>query len=247
MEPLSKNRYYISKSKPVNKTNQGTYRRDIDGLRALAVLSVTIFHFSSHWLSGGFLGVDIFFVISGFLITSALYRAIAKKEFSFKDFYIRRIRRILPAFFLMLFVGLLLARSTFEAADIASTNKDGFASAFFFANIHFAQGSGYFDLWSEERLFLHIWSLSIEEQYYFIFPILLIGLMKVEYLRNRLFQVLTIIMLLLLLSAFLWTPANGGFDVYYLPHLRFVELLVGSLLAVLVESKSLRGGSYLVV
>lgn len=183
--------------------------------------------------------MDIVFVISVFLITSALYRAIAKREFSFKDFY---TRRILPAFFLMLFVGLLLARSTFEAADIASTNKDGFASAFFFANIHIAQGSGYFDLWSEERLFLHIWSLSIEEQYYFISPILLIGLMKVEYLRNRLFQVLTIIMLLLLLSAFLWTPANGGFDVYYLPHLRFVELLVGSLLAVLVESKSLRGG-----
>lgn len=223
-------------------TNSGAYRRDIDGLRALAVLAVTIFHFGQHYLPGGFLGVDIFFVISGFLITSALHRSISSATFSFRDFYMRRIRRILPAFFVMLLVGLGLAWATFEPDALGTTSQDGFASAFFFANIHFAQGSGYFDLWSEERLFLHIWSLSIEEQYYFVFPILLLFLARVGRLWNHLFYILIALLLFLLSSALWFRPEQLGWDVYYLPHLRFAELLVGSLLAVAVERKLLGGG-----
>lgn len=154
------------------------YRMDIDGLRAIAVLSVTIFHLNPHWLSGGFLGVDIFFVISGFLITSLLYRDISNDTFSFKTFYMRRIKRILPAFFVVIFVGLALAYTTFMHDGAKEAGHEAFGSVIFLANFVFSLGGGYFDVASEEKLFLHIWSLSIEEQFYFIVPTFLIILIK---------------------------------------------------------------------
>lgn len=154
------------------------YRIDIDGLRAIAVLSVTIFHLNPHWLSGGFLGVDIFFVISGFLITSLLYRDITDGSFSFKTFYTKRIKRILPAFFVVIFVGMALAYATFMRSGAIETGRAAFASVIFLANFFFSLGGGYFDVASEEKLFLHIWSLSIEEQFYFIVPTVLILLIR---------------------------------------------------------------------
>ncbi|OPH36221.1 acyltransferase [Moraxella lacunata] len=153
--------------------HQMIYRPDIDGLRALAVLSVVAFHINENWLSGGFLGVDIFFVISGFLITSIIYREINEGKFSFQNFYIRRIRRILPVFFFVMIVGLCFGWYIFLKQDYLGLLKSAIASTAFMANFYFARQSGYFDISNHEKPLLHIWSLSIEEQFYFIFPVIL--------------------------------------------------------------------------
>lgn len=214
--------------------NKSSYRRDIDGLRAIAVLSVVIFHLNPSWLPGGYLGVDIFFVISGYLITSIIYRDISAGSFSFADFYVRRIKRILPVFFVALAVGIGLAYSTFRYNDAIMTGHHAKYAIAFIANILSSLGGGYFDPASEEKIFLHIWSLSVEEQFYFIFPVLLIVLLKFAYTRKHIIPILLSIGGLLLASA--WASLEpiglGHLDVYYLPHLRFVEMLVGSLLAI---------------
>lgn len=213
------------------------YRIDIDGLRAIAVLSVTIFHLNPHWLSGGFLGVDIFFVISGFLITSLLYRDITDGSFSFKTFYTKRIKRILPAFFVVIFVGMALAYATFMPDGAGDTGHAAFGSVIFLANFLFSLGGGYFDVASEEKLFLHIWSLSIEEQFYFIVPTVLILLIRFVGGGRRIVRILLALMAFLLATSAIDLEALGiSMDVYYLPHLRFVEMLVGSVLAVHLQS-----------
>lgn len=160
-------------TKPVN-SKKIAYRTDIDGLRALAVLAVIIFHLNPKWLPNGFLGVDIFFVLSGFLITSIIYPQINNKTFSFIEFYRRRIKRILPIFFIVIATGMLIAYLLYIPQDAIEVGRSAFYSVFFLANILFARQGGYFDTSSEEKPFLHIWSLSVEEQFYFIFPIFLI-------------------------------------------------------------------------
>lgn len=213
------------------------YRTDIDGLRAIAVLSVTIFHLNAHWLSGGFLGVDIFFVISGFLITSLLYRDISLGAFSFQTFYTKRIKRILPAFFVVIFVGMALAYATFMRAEAGDTGHTAFGSVIFLANFLFSLGGGYFDVASEEKLFLHIWSLSIEEQFYFIVPTFLILLIRYVGGSRRIIQILLALMAFLLATSAIDLAELGiSMDIYYLPHLRFAEMLVGSVLAVHLQS-----------
>lgn len=152
---------------------KNTYRPDIDGLRALAVLAVVLFHLSPTLLPNGFLGVDIFFVISGFLITTILYREMEQNNFSFANFYNRRIRRILPVCFVVIVVGLLLTRWIFLSKELYGIANSAVASVFFLSNIYFARVGGYFDISTEECPFNHIWSLSVEEQFYFIFPLLL--------------------------------------------------------------------------
>lgn len=116
------------------------YRADIDGLRALAVLAVIIFHLNASWLPNGFLGVDVFFVLSGFLITSILFQDIQAGTFSFQEFYTRRIKRILPVFFVVLFVGLFFSRLLFLPEYDSSVNNTALASTFFAANLQFARG-----------------------------------------------------------------------------------------------------------
>lgn len=146
------------------------YRPDIDGLRALAVVSVMIFHFNSDWLPGGFLGVDIFFVISGYLITSIISRQIAQNRFTFRDFYTRRIKRILPLFFVVLLVTTLVAIILFDTRDFEEFWRTAKYAMQFRANRAFS-GQGYFSPISEEKPLLHLWSLAIEEQFYFVWPL----------------------------------------------------------------------------
>ena len=151
-----------------------SYRPDIDTLRAIAVLSVVAFHIEKNWLPGGFLGVDIFFVISGFLITMIIHREMSQGIFSFKTFYIRRIKPILPAFFAVLTATLIGGFLLFTKDDFFLLWKSSLAALGFASNLYFAKGQGYFDPAQEEKPLLHIWSLSVEEQYYFVFPILLL-------------------------------------------------------------------------
>ncbi len=154
------------------------YRKEIDGLRALAIVPVIFFHADFTLFTGGFVGVDVFFVISGFLITSLLLEEYRDKHFSFLNFYERRARRILPALFLMLLVSAACAYRILSPWDLSDFAKSLLGANLFVANIAAYQQSGYFDASSAIKPLLHIWSLSIEEQYYFVLPILLVVLLR---------------------------------------------------------------------
>jgi peptidoglycan/LPS O-acetylase OafA/YrhL len=150
-----------------------TYRPEIDGLRALAVVPVILFHLGLPWLSGGFLGVDIFFVISGYLITSIIQREVSEGTFSFKAFWLRRIRRIIPALLVMLTVTALTGYFLCYAPDTAQLGRQALAAFFSFANVYLWRLAGdYWGVQAESSAFLHTWSLSVEEQFYFFFPFL---------------------------------------------------------------------------
>lgn len=150
------------------------YRPDIDGLRAIAVLAVVFFHAFPNYISGGFIGVDIFFVISGFLITSILLKDFENNSFSFLTFYARRFRRILPALIVVLVGTWLIAQRVFLPSEFRLLGKHMLASAFFVENFVLFREAGYFDLSSDFKPLLHLWSLSVEEQFYLIWPLILV-------------------------------------------------------------------------
>ncbi len=153
------------------------YRPDIDGLRAIAVLSVMFFHLEERALPGGFVGVDIFFVISGYLITKLIYSELqASGSFSFRNFYLRRLRRLFPALFATLLLSLLLASRLLAPADLVEFAQSLVTSILSISNLFFWSVAGYFDSDSSLKPLLHTWSLSIEEQFYFLWPALLVFL-----------------------------------------------------------------------
>ncbi len=204
------------------------YKSEIDGLRALAVLPVIFFHFDLNGFHGGFIGVDIFFVISGYLITKLLYKDISAQKFSLLDFYERRARRLLPAAFLVLFCSYIAGYYLFAPQDFKAFGESLHWFAFFASNIHFMNEAGYFDLPSQVKPILHTWSLSVEEQFYFIFPIILY--LIYQFRKNN---ILTLIWVLIILSfsiSVYTTYEYKAFAFYMLPS-RGWELLLGSVLA----------------
>ena len=148
------------------------YRRDIDGLRALAVLSVVIFHAFPEMLPGGFVGVDIFFVISGFLISKHIFENLDSGNFSFKYFYARRIKRIFPALTLVLFLTILIGWLLLTPDEYKQLGRHIAGGASFSANFIFWKQAGYFDTAADTKPLLHLWSLAIEEQFYILWPLL---------------------------------------------------------------------------
>ena len=158
------------------------YRKDIDGLRAIAVYAVIFFHFKIDFFNGfkfngGFVGVDVFFVISGFLISSIIFSEVQKKNFSIKNFYNRRARRILPIFLLVGFLSSIFSFNLFLPGDLLEFSQSLMSSIFFSSNFFFWQNTGFYFAENELKPLIHTWSLSVEEQFYIIFPIfILIGL-----------------------------------------------------------------------
>ena len=209
------------------KLSHPKYRPDIDGLRAVAVLAVVAFHAFPRWMPGGFVGVDIFFVISGYLISTILLENLARDTFSFATFYMRRIRRIFPALAVVLAASFAFGWYSLFADEFASLGKHMAAGAGFVANLALWYEAGYFDTASELKPLLHLWSLGIEEQFYLLWPLLL------WLAWRRKFNVLTVIVLLLAAS-FVANVVFISRDVtatFYAPYTRFWELLAGSLLA----------------
>jgi len=204
------------------------YRKDIDGLRALAILPVVLFHLETPRLSGGFVGVDIFFVISGFLITGIIHAEIREHRFSYAGFFERRIRRLLPALTLMMGICGVVAWFLLMPTDFRGYSEALAATTLFLANLYFWKKTDYFGDPVENIPLLHTWSLSVEEQFYILFPPLLILLAR--YASRHLNWVLCGLFLLSLYAAqrTLGTQPESAF---YLVHLRAWEFLAGALLA----------------
>jgi peptidoglycan/LPS O-acetylase OafA/YrhL len=220
-----------------------SYRPDIDGLRALAVLAVVGFHAFPNIVKGGFVGVDIFFVISGFLITGILQKELQNnglqaKNISFwpyiSTFYQRRIARIFPALLVVLAASFACGWLLLQPAEFKTLGKHMLAGAGFASNLVYWREAGYFDAAAETKTLLHLWSLAVEEQFYLIWPLLLWAAWKLR---------LKTIWLIagLLIASFAWNVAqihSQPVATFYSPFTRFWELLAGALLAVLALNKS---------
>lgn len=211
--------------------NPGTWRSDIDGLRAFAVLAVVFHHYFPGAVRGGFIGVDVFFVISGYLIGGVLLGAFAENRFSLLDFYARRARRILPGLLLVLGACLIFGYFALLPEDYGNLGKHVSSGAGFVSNLVLFGETGYFDEAGAVKPLLHLWSLGIEEQFYLVFP-LFIYLISLGAWRKQ--SRIALGIGLITLASFGWNLAvyrtNPAFD-FYMPMTRFWELLAGVLLA----------------
>jgi len=205
------------------------YRAEIDGLRALAVIPVILFHAGFEWFSGGFVGVDVFFVISGYLITTIIIEDLDNERFSIKYFYERRARRILPSLIVMLFLSSFAAILVLPPNELLEFYYGLLSTLGFVSNFYFWTQDNYFAQGSELSPLLHTWSLAIEEQFYIFLPIFLYAL------RSLSKGVICFFLILLTIGSFslsVWASLNtGGSANFFFPVTRFWELLVGSILA----------------
>ncbi|MFG1202568.1 acyltransferase family protein [Xanthobacter aminoxidans] len=211
------------------------YRPDIDGLRAVAVVVALLFHAHIPPFRGGFIGVDIFFVLSGYLITSILYNDMMKGEFSLVDFYDRRIRRIFPALFVVLPVTTLIAAVLLMPRQMVLFAQSIIPSALFYANIHFQGLMNYFGPQADETPLLHLWSLAVEEQYYIFFPLLMFAFLKTGgriVLGPRRMAILGFLFIAIVSGVYAELSARTQPTAsFFLLQSRAWELLVGALLA----------------
>ena len=213
---------------PLERAQIVQYRPAIDGLRAVAVIAVFLFHLNRQWLPGGFVGVDVFFVISGYLITSIIRKDCEAESFSFAKFYQRRIARLVPASFLVLFATLAAATFVYLAQDLASCGANLAAAALSIINIKYLFQGSYFALSPDAQPVLHYWSLAVEEQFYLFFPALFLLLFrKAGAYRQRILIGLCIGSFVL---CFAVTRVKPEWAFYLLPT-RAWELLAGGILA----------------
>jgi len=217
------------------------YRPEIDGLRAIAVLAVVLFH-GGFGCPGGYVGVDVFFVISGFLITSMIWKDLESGCFTFAHFWERRARRIVPALVVITLATLVAGWFLLLPMDFKSLGQASASQAVFGANFHYWLDSGYFSGDANQKPLLHTWSLAVEEQFYLLVPILLWGMFGVARLRSRT-AVLSILSVGFVLSFALsiYGVARHSTAVFYLVPTRAWELLLGSIVAFLPPDPSLLG------
>ncbi len=208
------------------------YRADIDGLRAISVLGVLAFHLASPILPGGSVGVDVFFVISGYLITGIILKQIEDQRFSLIDFYVRRIKRIVPALLALIVFCSAVGFLILSPSDYAVFAKSALYAVSAAGNFFFFYNTGYFDPSTDSMALLHTWSLGVEEQFYLLWPLLVVGLVRLTR-GNR--QLLALIFLLLALMSFAANVAalhNNYLAAFYMPQNRGWELILGGWVAV---------------
>jgi peptidoglycan/LPS O-acetylase OafA/YrhL len=204
-----------------------SYRADIDGLRAFAVSSVLIFHAFPSLIPGGFVGVDVFFVISGYLISGILFREIESSTFSFADFYARRIKRIFPALLTVLAASYAFGWFFLFSDDFRLLGAHIFRATLFLSNLLLMREAGYFDNAAETKPLLHLWSLAIEEQFYLVWPLIIWAAWRFKPFRYPLLVAIT-------LGSFGWNLYQSQVDLtrdFYHPLTRFWELSAGAWLA----------------
>ncbi|MHB0952141.1 MAG: acyltransferase family protein [Allorhizobium sp.] len=227
------------------------YRAEIDGLRALSVIGVIVFHADLvisgiRLFPGGYLGVNIFFVISGYLISSILLSDLDAGAISVRSFYMRRVRRILPALYLVLGVSTATALALLPPDSLVEFSKSGVSALFFVANVYSWLSQGYFSEAAELSALLHVWSLSVEEQFYLAYPLLLVAAYGMN--GRSLKWVLPAVAALSLISAFLLQRSRPD-AVFYLASFRACELLFGALVVIIHrrgKGNGLRSGPGLV-
>jgi peptidoglycan/LPS O-acetylase OafA/YrhL len=205
-----------------------TYLPFIDGLRAVAILAVVAYHAFPRALPGGFAGVDVFFVVSGFLITRFIYHEINERHFSFPSFLVRRARRLLPAAVVCLTLTLAIGYFVLPPAGFQDLGRSLVATVLMYANFFFYRLAGYFSPQASELPLLHTWSLAVEEQFYLLFPLLLLLLLPRRNGRQ------TLVLSLLALLSFALSAAGVSAmpsATFYLVPTRAWELLLGALLA----------------
>lgn len=204
-----------------------SYRPDIDGLRAFAVLSVVLYHAFPSLLPGGFVGVDVFFVISGFLISGIMFKSLQAGNFCFSDFYARRVKRIFPALIVVLVASFAFAWFVLFNDELKQLGNHLLRAAAFLSNFILWHESGYFDNAAETKPLLHLWSLAIEEQFYIIWPLIVWALWRLKAWRWQVIFTLAV-------ASFAWNVYQSQRDLthdFYSPLTRFWELLCGALLA----------------
>ncbi len=204
------------------------FRNDIQGLRALAFISVFIFHLNPNWLPGGFIGVDLFFVISGYLITSIILSKIDNKKFNILDFYLGRIKRIGPAYYMLLLAIFIGGYFIFLPFDLLTLRKSMVSAIVFCSNFFLGNGDSYFGAKLAENPLLHTWSLAVEMQFYFLLPLLLIFL-KRKYLS---FAMAAVIILITGYYQFQLTQHVLPTSTYFSVWARVPEFLIGSFFTV---------------
>ena len=205
------------------------YRSEIDGLRAIAVIPVVFFHAGFNFFSGGYVGVDVFLVISGYLITTIILRELESKTFSIANFYERRARRILPALVFVIIITSILSFIFLTKSELSGYFRSVIATLLFYSNFYFWKTSPYFRSESDLEPLLHTWSLSIEEQFYLLFPLLLIFSFK--YLKKYIFFLFSLgFILSFLLCQFLALKTSGNFN-FYFTFSRAWELALGAIAA----------------
>ncbi|MDI4666871.1 acyltransferase [Xanthobacter autotrophicus] len=220
------------------------YRADVDGLRALAIVPVVLFHVHLSAFSGGYVGVDIFFVISGYLITAILYRDMKAGRFSLLDFYDRRIRRIFPALFVVLAATTAAALFLMVPSDLLLYARSLRATTLFFSNIYFSKNINYFQPEADSNPLLHTWSLAVEEQFYIVFPFILFALIR--WVRPSLLRPAILALIAASLAYAEIRLSRNPIESFFSLPTRAWELLLGSALALgLVPRVSPRQGAAL--
>jgi len=212
-----------------NHLSNSKYRADIDGLRALAIVLVVIYHAFPNILPGGFIGVDVFFVISGYLISTIIYEHLEKGDFSFSNFYLRRIKRIFPALLTVLMTCFAIGWFTLLADEYKQLGKHIAGGAGFISNLILWNESGYFDSASHTKPLLHLWSLGVEEQFYFIWPVIIWAAWKFQ--LNLMAVAISIALISFGINIYQIHNLDNLATTFYLPHTRFWELMAGAILA----------------
>ena len=202
------------------------FRLDINGLRAWAVTAVVLYHFGIPGFSGGFAGVDVFFVISGFLMAGIVVGGLEKQRFKLFDFYMARARRIVPALLIVVLVVLVVGAVILMPGDFKQMGRHARDSLFFMSNLRYLKESGYFDVASHEKWFLHTWSLSVEWQFYLIYPLILAVVYRFLPQRRLLLALHGIALLASFSLAVYWVGSKSELA-FYLLQARAWELLLG--------------------
>jgi peptidoglycan/LPS O-acetylase OafA/YrhL len=210
-----------------------SYRPDIDGLRAISVLGVIFFHAGLYPFGGGFVGVDVFFVISGYLITRHINSELQSNSFSLRNFYERRARRILPALLFVIALTVPLAWAWLLPQDLKSFSQSVVATLIFASNLYFWRTTDYFSQQSEMRPMLHTWSLAVEEQFYLLFPLLL--MLIARFFRRHATRTVLVLAIGSWIVTLLVAQSNPSLAFYFL-HTRAWELLSGACAALLAAA-----------